>query len=302
MEHITDLVRVAPMVQILDAPVPQTVEQLQDVLQFFDRLSSVPEPVFEVPKIYTEDVPMRAVLRATQLAEQLVEVPTIVSYASLLLWQALHGCKQRTEEQNVDIPAVGGIGTGGGSSGFLPRQSTAETAEQIVEIPVPRPQGAGDFQGFSRGQGSTAFAEQIDDFSVSGGGQNFQAVQGSAASSSDLPGQAVEGVFRTFPHFQKSATQPSHSGSELPPHSSPWTPAPYDASMVLEEEEEEEEEDESEDEPVEFVEYVQHDGLWWGCEWDPAHQRHCWWLAAADGSQAGHTIWRPPWLIGRGPG
>ena len=68
MEHITDLVRVAPMVQILDAPVPQTVDKLHDVLQFFDRLSSVPEPVIEVPKIYTEDVPMRAVLRATQLA------------------------------------------------------------------------------------------------------------------------------------------------------------------------------------------------------------------------------------------
>ena len=51
------------MVQILDAPVLQTVEQLQDVLQFFDRLSTVPEPVIEVPKIYTEDVPMRAALR-----------------------------------------------------------------------------------------------------------------------------------------------------------------------------------------------------------------------------------------------
>ena len=32
VEHITDLVRVAPTVQILDAPVPQTVEQLPDVL------------------------------------------------------------------------------------------------------------------------------------------------------------------------------------------------------------------------------------------------------------------------------
>ena len=61
MEHIADLVRVAPMVQILDAPVPQTVEQLQDVLQFFDRLSTVPERFIEVPKILPEDVPMRAV-------------------------------------------------------------------------------------------------------------------------------------------------------------------------------------------------------------------------------------------------
>ena len=66
--------------------------------------------------------------------------------------------------------------------------------------------------------------------------------------------------------------------------------------MVLEEEEEEEE---SEDE---LVEYVQHDGRWWWCEWVPARQRYCWWLAAADGSQVGHAIWRPPWLIGSGPG
>ena len=36
VEHIVDLVRVAPMVQILDAPIPQTVEQLPDILRFFD--------------------------------------------------------------------------------------------------------------------------------------------------------------------------------------------------------------------------------------------------------------------------
>ena len=38
---------------------------------------------------------MRTAVRDTQLAEQLVEVPTIISYSSLL---------QRTMEQNVDIP------------------------------------------------------------------------------------------------------------------------------------------------------------------------------------------------------
>ena len=138
MEHIVDFVCFPPTVQILDAPVPQTVKQLPDVLQFFDRLSTVPEPVIEVPKISTEDVPMRAVLRATQLAEQLVEVPTIVSYASLSLSQALHEYRQRTVEQNVDIPAVGGSGTGGGLSGFLPGQRYSMTAEQIVDTPVPR--------------------------------------------------------------------------------------------------------------------------------------------------------------------
>ena len=155
----------APMVQILDAPVLQLVEQLPDVLRFFDLLLPVPEQAIEVPKILLDDVPVRAVLREPQLVEQLVEVPTTVSYAALLLWQALHGFRQRTVEQNVDIPAVGGSGTGGGPSGFLPGQSYSVTAEQIVDNPV-RPGGAGDLQSFPRGQGSTAFLEQIAEFPV----------------------------------------------------------------------------------------------------------------------------------------
>ena len=69
MEHIVDFVCCAPMVQIVDAPVPQTLEQLPDVLQFFGTLLTDPEPVIEVPKIFPEDVPMRAVLRDPQLAE-----------------------------------------------------------------------------------------------------------------------------------------------------------------------------------------------------------------------------------------
>ena len=44
---------------------PQTVEQLPDALRFLDRLMTVPEQVIEVPKICSDDVPMRAVLRAT---------------------------------------------------------------------------------------------------------------------------------------------------------------------------------------------------------------------------------------------
>ena len=78
-------------------------------MDFFKDLDShVPVQVIDVPKILPEDVPVRAVLRATQLAEQLVEVPTIVSYASLSLSQALLEYRQRTVEQNDDIPAVGG--------------------------------------------------------------------------------------------------------------------------------------------------------------------------------------------------
>ena len=102
----------APMVQILDAPVPQLVEQLPDILHFFDTLTPVPEQVIEVPKIVLDGVPVRISVRDTQLVEQLVEVPTIISYASLL---------QRTMEQHVDIPVPGGGGRNAGLQGFLPR-------------------------------------------------------------------------------------------------------------------------------------------------------------------------------------
>ena len=71
---------------------------------------------------------------------------------------------QRTVEQNVGIPVVGGSGAGGGLSGFLPGQSYSFSAEQIVDNPLPRPGGAGDLQGLSRGQSSTAFSEQIAEF------------------------------------------------------------------------------------------------------------------------------------------
>ena len=93
MEHTVDFVWCSPMVQILDALVPQMVEQLPDVLRFFDALIPVPEQIIEVPKIILEDIPPRISVREPQLAEQLVEVPTIVSYSSL----------QRNMEQNVDL-------------------------------------------------------------------------------------------------------------------------------------------------------------------------------------------------------
>ena len=63
----------------LDVPVPQMVDQLPDIEQFFRVLSPDPEQVIEVPKILPFDVPMRAAVRVPQLAEQLVEVPTIIS-------------------------------------------------------------------------------------------------------------------------------------------------------------------------------------------------------------------------------
>ena len=60
VQQIVDAVLLVPL---LDDPVPQMVEQLPDVLQFFDALIPDPDQVIEVPKILPEDVPLRAVLR-----------------------------------------------------------------------------------------------------------------------------------------------------------------------------------------------------------------------------------------------
>ena len=90
-------------------------------------------------------------VREPQLAEQLVEVPTIVSFSSL----------QRTVEQNVDIPVPGRGGRNVGLQGFpTGRSPTAlhssktriseRIAEQIVDVP------GGGLQSFRPGQISSS--------------------------------------------------------------------------------------------------------------------------------------------------
>ena len=63
----------------------------------------VAEPVIKVPKIFLDRTPQRLGdrLRQPQMVEQLVHVPTVVSYSSL---------QQLTAEQIVDIPVPGGDG------------------------------------------------------------------------------------------------------------------------------------------------------------------------------------------------
>ena len=48
----------------LDVPVPQMVDQLPDIEQFFRALSPDPEQVIEVPKILPFDVPMHGCARS----------------------------------------------------------------------------------------------------------------------------------------------------------------------------------------------------------------------------------------------
>ena len=123
-----------------------------DVLQLFDALILVAEQVIDVPKISSPSRLCRRRVRfAPQLAEQLVEVLTIVSYSSL----------QRIMEQNVDIPVLGLGGRASGLQGFLPGQGSTATrsskkriskriVEQIVDIP------GGGLQDFRPGQSSSA--------------------------------------------------------------------------------------------------------------------------------------------------
>ena len=167
------------LVHRLDVPVPQMGEQLSNIVQFFAaQLPVVVEPVIEVPKIFLDETPQRLgdVLRQPQMVEQLVHVPTVVSYSSL---------QQLTAEQNFDIPVPGGDGGGGrgGLQGSLPRQNSAAVhVEQTVDIPVPGRAGGGGrggLQGFPR-QVSTASSSHV--------------------SAADGAGQ---GVFRTFPRKKK---------------------------------------------------------------------------------------------------
>ena len=130
VEHMAD---VCPVVQTLDAPVPQMVDT---VLEFFRALDlPVDEQVIAVPKISTDRVSQRLVeRRLPQIVEQLLEVPTIISYSSLF---------QPTLVQNVDIPtSVHGVSgslkvfsqNSARRSGLLRRTLTFQFL--VVEVPA----------------------------------------------------------------------------------------------------------------------------------------------------------------------
>ena len=121
-------IETCPFVQILDAPVPQLGNQVLELLQKV--VSSLVEPVqvIEVPKMFMPTRCPRTVLSVPQTAEQLVDVPTIISYSSL----------QRAVEQTI--------------------------AEQLVDIPVPqaRRRGRGGLQGFSYRTGYSSSGRGAD--------------------------------------------------------------------------------------------------------------------------------------------
>ena len=142
----------------------------------------VAEQVIEVPKIFLDMTPQRLGdhLRQPQMVEQLVHVPTVVSYLSL---------QQLTAEQIVDILVPGGEGL----QSSLPRQNSAAVhVEQTVDIPVPGRAGGGG----------------------RGGLQGSRPGQGSAASSSHVGAadDAGQGVFSHFSPDQKKCEERSALG------------------------------------------------------------------------------------------
>ena len=150
----------------LDVSVPQLDNQLVEVCRLLDVL--IPEQAIEVPKISSSSRRScrRRVRSAQQIAEQLVEVPTIVSYSSL------HGLV----EQNVDIPVPSGRGGRVGVRG-------------LQGSPGQNPTAFGEAEHFPVGT-----AEQLFDIPVPRGGR----VLHPASSSSGLSGTANQGVFRPF--------------------------------------------------------------------------------------------------------
>ena len=120
----------APM---LDVPVPLMEEQLL-VDAFAPHGIQVPEQVIEVPKILIDELSVRTPAREPQLAEQLVEAPSIVSLIDII---------RQLVEQIVDIP----VPHCESPQGFFPRHgSTASSSSSHV------PAGAVDepFHGFFR--------------------------------------------------------------------------------------------------------------------------------------------------------
>ena len=120
VQQLADVVRV---VLVLHIPVPQVGHQLVASLKHLDE--PIPEQVIEVPKISSSSRRSRMrrsrmVLLEPQTAEQLVEVPTAVSFSSL----------QQTAEQVIDIPVPRTRGNRGGLQSFFSRTKVRRSVLQ----------------------------------------------------------------------------------------------------------------------------------------------------------------------------
>ena len=149
-----DLGSVCPFVQILDLPVLQLVDNVVDALRIPELPMAV--QVIEVPKILVDVIPARSLVLEPQTAEQLVEVPTVLSPTRIALQIA---------EQIVDTPVPQGRGGKRRVQGFLPEQSSTATSsslERISERTVEQIVGISPGGGLGQGSASSAGAADED--------------------------------------------------------------------------------------------------------------------------------------------
>ena len=106
---VEDLGELAPLVQILDLPVPQKVDYVMDALRLLDR--PLAEQAISVPKFSCSPCPSRSRVLEPQSAEQLVDVPTVLTPTRIAV---------RVAEQIVDTSVPRGR-----ARGSLPEQSSA---------------------------------------------------------------------------------------------------------------------------------------------------------------------------------
>ena len=183
---VEDLGELAPLVQILDLPVPQTVDHVADAIRILD--FPIAEQVIEVATISCSPCPSRSPVPEPQSAEQLVEVPTVLT----------------------------------------PTRIAVQIAEQIVGIPVPHGfVGKRRLQGFSQYRVQqrrllwnaflSGLEQNVEISSGAGLGQG-------ASSSAGLADEDFTGVFRTFPHGKKVRSA-GQVRADLPRHVGLWTPA-----------------------------------------------------------------------------
>ena len=146
--------------------VPQMVDNVLDALRLLDL--PIAEQVIDVPKFFCSACPSRCPIPEPQTADQLVEVPTVLTPTRIAL---------RIAEQIVSTPVPRSRG-----QGFHPEQSSTASSSYLERI-------------------SERTVEQIVDISPSGVGLG----QGTSSSSSARPAEEdFIGSFRTFP-MEKSA-------------------------------------------------------------------------------------------------
>ena len=86
---------VCPFVQILDLPVPQKEDYVADALRILDL--PIAEQVIVVPKISCSPCPSLSLVLVPQSAEQLVEVPTVLTALYIMVASGVFKVSSRTE-------------------------------------------------------------------------------------------------------------------------------------------------------------------------------------------------------------